>query len=124
MAKIKQIINIETNLRFVVVIGSRICAPMFITYLLMDTDEVYIHTVGPDEKLPKIGEEVNNESADLNSSLSIYMVEKEIAYYEKDVFKSHEKAVDFVIEDLQMTIKRLPAIYIRKEVLQFLETKR
>lgn len=72
MAKIKQIINIETNLRFVVVIGSRICAPMFIAYLLMDSDEVYIHTVGPDEKIPEIGEDVNDESADLNSSLSIY----------------------------------------------------
>lgn len=124
MAKIKQIINIETNLRFVVVIDNKICAPMFIVYLLMNTDEVYVHTVGAYDILPKIGEEVNDESEDLGSSLSIYMVEKEIAYYEKAVFKSYEKAVNFVVEDLQMVIKRLPALYIRKEVLQFLEDKR
>lgn len=122
MAKVKQIINIETNLRFIVVSDCRICTPPFIAYLLMDTDEVYIHTVGPDEPLPKIGEEVDDERAKLGNILNMYTVEKEIAYYTFNVFKSYEEAIEDVIENLQMTIKRLPALYVYKEVLQFLET--
>lgn len=50
------------------------------------------------------------------------MLRNKDAYLTYDVFKSHEEAVVFVIENLQVTIKRLPALYACKEVLQFLET--
>lgn len=85
MAKVKQIINIETNFKFIYVIRDckmgfmEIDAPPILFYLLMDNNRVYIW--GPsslDDGTPKIGERLEDISSFLVTRITKEMVVEEL----------------------------------------------
>ena len=88
MAKVKQIINIETNFKFIYVIRDckmgfmEIDAPPILFYLLMDNNRVYIW--GPsslDDGTPKIGERLEDISSFLVTRITKEMVVEELARF-------------------------------------------
>ena len=117
MAKVKQIINIETNFKFIYVIRDckmgfmEIDAPPILFYLLMDNNRVYIW--GPsslDDGTPKIGERLEDISSFLVTRITKEMVVEELASLQK-----HE------CQHIRRIKTNLPALHIDEDALRFLK---
>lgn len=128
MAKVKQIINIETNFKFIYVIRDckmgfmEIDAPPILFYLLMDNNRVYIW--GPsslDDGTPKIGERLEDISSFLVTRITKEMVVEELASLQKHDCEDKDEAYELECQHIRRIKTNLPALHIDEDALRFLK---
>lgn len=128
MAKVKQIINIETNFKFIYVIRDckmgfmEIDAPPILFYLLMDNNRVYIW--GPsslDDGTPKIGERLEDISSFLVTRITKEWLLKSWLHFKNHDCEDKDEAYELECQHIRRIKTNLPALHIDEDALRFLK---